>query len=176
MNVRVCLIALLVLTLSSSGFVGLAPAGQDGLPENGAITGSPGAIPPVRFSLDGLAKDLDLSFLTSPGQSMVRLPLTPGDWSLLGGVQPYVLFTPSALRSTTAAEPGLTAAAREPSEDPRKGLGLGAGFEWHLSDRLDLFGQYQFTSQHGGNATTGNPFTRREIENPGVKAGFSIHF
>ncbi len=86
------------------------------------------------------------------------------------------MFNPSTVKPITGAEPGLAGPLREPAEDSWKGLGLGAGFQWRLSDRLDLFGQYQFMSLPGANAPTGQPLMRRETESPGVKAGFSIHF
>ena len=114
--------------------------------------------------------------MTTPGHSTVRLPLAPGNWSFFKDVQPYAAFSPSTLKPITEAEPGLAAPPREAGDDPWKGLGVGAGFKWRLSDRVDLFGQYQFMSLPGANAPTGSPFMRRETETPGVKAGFQIHF
>jgi opacity protein-like surface antigen len=104
------------------------------------------------------------------------VPLAPGDWSFLKGVQPYALFNPSTVRPIGGVQPALSGLLREPAEDSWKGLGVGAGVQWHLSDRLDLFGQYQFLSLPGADTPTGSPLTRREAEGPGVKAGLSIHF
>ena len=53
---------------------------------------------------------------------------------------------------------------------------MGAGVKWHLSDRVDLFGQYLFMSLPGSDASTGSPAMRRDVESPGLKAGFSIQF
>jgi hypothetical protein len=56
-----------------------------------------------------------------------------------------------------------------------KGVGVGAGLNWNLGDRLELFGEYQLFSLRGRSGTAGSPFGRRE-ESPGLKGGFSIRF
>ena len=176
MTVRFWLRTLLMVFLVVGGLLAQAAASQEGLLAVDAIGSGPGAPKTDPSFLAGIAKDLGLTLLTSPGQATLRVPLAPGDWSLLKGVQPYAMFNPSTVKPITGAEPGLTEPLREPTEDSWKGLGLGAGFKWRLSDRLDLFGQYQFISLPGANAPTGSPLMRRDVESPGVKAGFSIHF
>jgi hypothetical protein len=158
------------------GLLGQAAGAQEGLASRSALDGGPSASAPDRSFLDGLAKDLNLSLLTTPGQSTVRLPLAPGNWSFFKSIEPYAALSPSTVKPITEAEPSLAALSRETPEDPWKGLGVGAGLKWRLSDRVDLFGQYQFMSLPGGNAPTGSPLMRRETEHPGVKAGLSIHF
>ncbi len=126
--------------------------------------------------LDALARDLGLTLSAKPSESTLRVPLAPGEWSLLQGMQPYAALSPSVARPVIDGGTALAAPDREAVEDPWRGLGVGAGVKWHLSDRLDLFGQYQFMTLPGGNAPTGSPFIRRDLESPGLKGGFSIHF
>jgi hypothetical protein len=164
----------LVLAIAT-GLLGQTAGAQESRVPKDALEGAPSAAAPDRNFLDSLAKDLNLSLVTTPGQSTVRLPLTPGNWSFFRDVQPYAALSPSTVKPITEAE-GLSAPARDPGEDAWKGLGLGAGLKWRLSDRVDLFGQYQFMSLPGANTPTGSPFLRRETENPGIKAGLQIHF
>ncbi len=107
-------------------------------------------------------------------EATVKVPLAPSDWSLLKDVQPYAALSPSTARVLNDAT--LSAANRDAADEPWKGLGVGAGVKWHLSDRVDLFGQYLFMSLPGSNASTGSPLMRRDVESPGLKAGFSIQF
>ena len=164
----------LVLVIATGPLGQTAGAQESRVPKD-ALERAPSAAAPDGHFLDSLAKDLNLSLVTTPGQSTVWLPLTPGNWSFFKDVQPYAVVSPSTVKPITEAE-GLSAPARDPGEDPWKGLGVGAGLKWRLSDRVDLFGQYQFMSLHGANTPTGSPFLRRETENPGIKAGLQIHF
>jgi opacity protein-like surface antigen len=167
---------LLVVSLVAGGLLGQAAAGQEGASVSEGMENGPGAIDLDRSVLAGLAKDPALTLRVSPDEPTLRLPLAPGDWSLFKGVQPYATLSPSVVKPITGAELGLAAPFHETAEDSWKGLGIGAGFQWHLSDRLDLFGEYQFMSLPGGNAPTGSPFMKRETETQGLKAGLSIHF
>jgi len=126
--------------------------------------------------LDLIAKDVRFDLLTRPEAVSVRLALTPSDWSLLKGIQPYVALSPSTVRPISESGLGLAAPNRETADEPWKGLGMGAGIQWHLTDRLDFFGQYQFVTLPGASASTGSPIMRRDSDNPGVRAGFSLHF
>ena len=164
-----------LMLVVAAGPLGHSAGAQEARVSKDAIDVGPSAPAPDRSFLDGLAKDLNLSLMTTPGQSTVRLPLTPGNWSFFKDVKPYAALSPSSVKPITDAE-GLSAPLREPGEDPWKGLGVGAGLKWHLSDRVDLFGQYQFMSLPGGNSSTGSPFFRRETEKPGINAGLQIHF
>src|SRR5262245_10845104 len=100
------------------------------------------AADPVDSSiLDRAVKDLGLTLLAKPNETSVRMPLTPGAWSLLGPVRPYASLGP---RVTTQVDDvaGLAVPIREPVDDLSKGVGVGAGVNWHLSDHLELFGEY----------------------------------
>ena len=131
---------------------------------------------PSDFSLLEGSRDLALTS-KSPGQTTLWLPLTPSEWILFKGMRPFATFSPSTLEPITRPEPRLATTLRDPTaEDSWKGLGLGAGFQWRLTDRLDLSSQYQFMSLPGANAPTGSPYMRRETESPGLKAGLTIHF
>ncbi len=153
-------------------------AAQEAVPlrDDSSADGRTRQAQPDKAFLDALAKDLGLSLSTKPSESALRVPLMPSEWSLLRGMQPYAALSPSAARPVIDGGTALAAPDRETVEDPWRGLGVGAGVKWHLSDRLDLFGQYQFMTLPGGNAPTGSPFIRRDLETPGVKGGFSIHF
>jgi hypothetical protein len=175
MTVRLSWRALLVLVPMVGGLLVQTAAGQDGVPVPEASRGLGASKMDLSF-LSSLGKDPALTLLATSGSSPLRVPLAPGDWSFLKGVQPYALFNPSTVKPIGGVEPAVSGLLREPTEDSWKGLGVGAGFQWHLSERLDLFGQYQFLSLPGAEAPTGSPLTRREAEGPGVKAGLSIHF
>ena len=164
-----------VMLVTAISLLGQAAVAQEPRASKDALDVATITAAPDRNFLDSLAKDLNLSLMTNPGQNTVRLPLTPGNWSFFKDVQPYAALSPSTVKPITEAE-GLSAPLREPGEDPWKGLGVGAGLKWRLSDRVDLFGQYQFMSLPGANSSTGSPFLRRETENPGIKAGVQIHW
>jgi len=124
--------------------------------------------------LDSIAGDLKLN-LWSPEDRTFRVPLAPSEWSFLKDVQPYAALSPSSARLLNDAT--LSGAGRESADDPWKGAGVGAGVNWKLSDRVDLFGQYLFMSLPGGSSpASGSPIIRRDVETPGLKGGFSIHF
>src|SRR5262245_16052043 len=111
------------MALVIAGLLG-GPAGAQEGPTSWSALDKPSASTPDRGFLDSLAKDLNLSLLTTPGQGTIKLPLAPGNWSFFKNVQPYAAFSPSTLRPLTEAEPGLSAPSREASEDPWKGLGV----------------------------------------------------
>jgi hypothetical protein len=126
--------------------------------------------------LDGLVKDLGLGLLRRPEDSTVRLPLAPGGFGLLGRVQPYASVSPRVVTAGADDATGLTAPIREPADDLSKGVGVGAGLIWRLSDRLELFGQYQLLSVRGRAAQPDGALGRRDVDNPGMKGGLSIRF
>ena len=164
-----------VMLITATGLLAQSAVAQESRASKDALDVATITAAPDRNFLDSLAKDLNLSLMTTPGQNTVRLPLAPGNWSFFKDVQPYAALSPSTVKPITDAE-GLSAPLREPGEDPWKGLGVGAGLKWRLSDRVDLFGQYQFMSLPGGNSSTGSPFFRRETERPGINAGLQIHW
>lgn len=162
---------LLALTLCAAG--ALAPRlglAQDAVPSESA----PGAGRLDRATLDAIAKDLGLSLLSRSGETTLRVPLAPRDWSF-GGLQPYVAVSPLLLRPGAGGVAGAAVPDREPEELSR-GLGLGAGVTLRLSDRLDLFGQYLFRALPGSGDGSLAPTLRPDSEAPGLKGGFSVHF
>jgi hypothetical protein len=169
--------ALLGMLLLTGVFGYRVAAAQEALPskDDRPFTFEPSAPRSTQSVLDLLAKDVRFDLLARPDAVTVRLPLAPADWSLLKGMQPYVALSPSTVKPIEGTF-GLATPAREATDEPLKGLGMGAGLQWHLSDRLDLFGQYQFVTLPGGSAATGSPIMRRDSDNPGVRAGFSVHF
>jgi len=124
--------------------------------------------------LDNVVKDLGFTLFAKPDEMSLKLPLAPQRWSLFGRLQPYASLGPRA--SVLAEEAtGLTAPVRE-MDALSKGVEVGAGLSWHLSDRLELFGEYQLLNMGGHSGQTDIPLGRRELDNPGLKGGFSIRF
>jgi hypothetical protein len=128
-----------------------------------------------RAVLDNVVKDLGLTLLSRPSDPAVRLPLNPGGWSFFGRVQPYASLGP---RVTTEIDDvaGLAAPLRGPADEFSKGVGVGAGVNWHLSDRLQLFGEYQLFNMRGLGGRADYGFGSRDLESPTLKGGFSIRF
>jgi len=177
MNLRMWLRALVWLLLGVVMLTARLAHAEETLPaKDWSLTDSLGVQPRADKSfLDSIAGDLKLNLWPGADERTVRVPLAPGEWSLLKDVQPFAALSPSSARVLTDAT--LSGANREAADDPWKGLGVGAGVNWRLSDRVDLFGQYLFMSLPGGNAPAGgSPIIRRDVETPGVKGGFSIHF
>jgi hypothetical protein len=148
--------------------VGAALAGLIWAPPAGA------GDPRDQTVLDSVVKDLGITLSAKPDDTFVRLPLAPQRWSLFGRMQPYASLSPRA--QAPAEEPtGLTAPIRE-TDALSKGVDVGAGLSWHLSDRFELFGEYQLLNMGGRNAPTEGLLGRRDLEAPSLKAGFSLRF
>jgi hypothetical protein len=161
-----------------AGLAGVpAVEAQDALPstQDRPFTFEPAQIKSSESVLDLIAKDVRFDLMARPDAVTVRLPLASADWSLFKGVQPFVALSPSTVKPIEGAV-GLATPDREVTDQPWKGLGMGAGVQWRLSDRLDLFGQYQFITLPGASASTGSSIMRRDSDNPGLRAGFSLHF
>ena len=62
------------------------------------------------------------------------------------------------------------------SDEFARGFGVGAGLSWHLTDHLELFGEYQVLNMGGRTAQPDSASGRRELETPGLKGGFSFRF
>jgi hypothetical protein len=124
--------------------------------------------------LDAVVRDLGISLLDKPENTLLRLPLAPGRWSFFGRMQPYASLGPRV--STQAEEPtGLALPLRE-TDELSKGLGVGAGLNWRLTDRLELFGEYQLLNMGKPTIQPDSALGRRDVETPGLKGGFSIRF
>lgn len=124
--------------------------------------------------LDSVVKDLGITLLAKPDETFVRLPLAPQRWSLVGRMQPYASLSPRAHAPAEEAT-GLAAPIRE-TDVLSKGVEVGAGVSWHLSDRFELFGEYQLLNMGGRNTQTDGPLGRRDLDAPSLKGGFSIRF
>ena len=143
-----------------AGLIGAPPAGA-GDPRDQTV-------------LDSVVKDLGITLSAKPDDTFVRLPLAPQRWSLFGRMQPYASLSPRT--QAPAEEPtGLTAPIRE-TDALSKGVDVGAGLSWHLSDRFELFGEYQLLTMGGRNAQPDVPLGRRDLDAPSLKGGFSIRF
>jgi hypothetical protein len=124
--------------------------------------------------LDSAVKDLGITLSARPDDPFVRLPLAPQRWSLFGRMQPYASLSPRAYAPAEEAT-GLAAPIRD-TDALSKGLDVGAGMSWHLSDRFELFGEYQLLNMGGRNGQADAPPGRRDLDAPSLKGGFSIRF
>jgi hypothetical protein len=124
--------------------------------------------------LDSVVKDLGLTLLAKPDDTFVRLPLAPQRWSLFGRMQPYASLSPRA-QAPAEEVTGLALPIRE-RDALSKGVEVGAGMSWHLSDRFELFGEYQLLNMGGRNAQPDGPLGRRDLDAPSLKGGFSFRF
>jgi hypothetical protein len=124
--------------------------------------------------LDSVVKDLGITLLTKPDDTFVRVPLAPQRWSLFGRMQPYASLSPRA-HAPAEELTGLAAPIRE-TDALSKGVDVGAGVSWHLSDRFELFGEYQLLNMGGRNAQPDAPLGRHDFDAPSLKGGFSIRF
>ena len=97
--------------------------------------------------LDTVVKDLGITLLAKPDDAFVRLPLAPQRWSLFGRMQPYASLSPR-VHAPAEEVTGLAAPIRE-TDALSKGVDVGAGVSWHLSDRFELFGEYQLLNMGG---------------------------
>src|SRR5687768_2580378 len=100
--------------------------------------------------LDSVVKDLGITLLAKPDDASVRLPLAPQRWSFFGRMQPYASLSPR-IHAPAEELTGLTAPIRE-TDALSKGVDVGAGVSWHLSERFELFGEYQLLNMGGRNA------------------------
>lgn len=123
--------------------------------------------------LDSVVRDLGISLSSRPESNVLRLPLATDGWSLFGHLQPYASVGPRAY--TLTGEPSGLAAPPRDTDDFARGVGVGAGLNWRLTDRLQLFGEYQFLNM-GGHSVPDGTLGRRDIDNPGLRGGFSIRF
>jgi hypothetical protein len=130
--------------------------------------------PRDQIVLDSVVKDLGLTLSAKPDDTFVRLPLAPQRWSLFGRMQPYASLSPRA-HAPAEELTGLAAPIRE-TDALSKGLDVGAGVSWHLSDRFELFGEYQLLNMGGRNVQPDVPIGRRDLDAPSLKGGFSIRF
>ena len=143
-----------------AGLVWAAPAGAED--------------PRDQTVLDSVVKDLGITLLAKPDDTFVRLPLAPQRWSLFGRMQPYASLSPRA-HAPAEEVTGLAAPIRE-TDALSKGVDVGAGVSWHLSDRFELFGEYQLLNMGGRNPQADVPLGRRDLDAPSLKGGFSIRF
>jgi hypothetical protein len=124
--------------------------------------------------LDNVVKDLGLGLLSRPDSTALKMPLSPSNWSFLARVRPYAAVGPR-VRTELEAPTGLALPMRE-TDQFAQGVGVGAGMSWSLSDRLELFGEYQLLNMGGPGGQPDNALGRRDVETPGLKGGFSIRF
>ena len=130
--------------------------------------------PRDQIVLDSVVKDLGITLSAKPDDTFVRLPLAPQRWSLFGRMQPYASLSPRA-HAAPEEVTGLAAPIRE-TDAFSKGVDVGAGVSWHLSDRFELFGEYQLLNMGGRNVQPDVPIGRRDLDAPSLKGGFSIRF
>jgi hypothetical protein len=168
---------LVVASLAFAAFLVQAVDGQETRPRSDLwpVAGVPAAPSPDPDFLANLAKELRLSLLPSAGELSLRMPLAPGDWTL-SGLRPYAVLSPRVWRPAMEGLTGLAVPDRGSAPDLSHGLGVGPGVTWHLSDRLDLFGQYLFRATPSTTGPAASPILQPDVEPSGLKGGFSIRF
>src|SRR6266536_2956382 len=96
---------------------------QDGSPSvEEASDGRLGSTQPDPRVLDAIVKDLRLSLLSRAGEATLRMPLAPGQWTLMGALQPYAALSPSLIKPGTDGVTGLALPGRD-QDDFAQGLG-----------------------------------------------------
>jgi hypothetical protein len=168
---------LVVASLAVAALLVQTAAGEGTRPRSDLwpVAGAPAAPSPDPDFLANLAKEWRLSLLPSAGELSLRMPLAPGEWKL-SGLRPYAVLSPRVWRPAMDGLTGLAVPDRESALDPSHGLGIGPGVSWHLSDRLDLFGQYLFRATPSTAVPGSSPILQPDAESSGLKGGFSIRF
>jgi hypothetical protein len=127
-------------------------------------------------ALRALVSEGELGLYAEPDDPTRRIPLRPRGRGLLGGEWlPYATIRPSGplFESDTASAAGLH--GPEPRYDLSRGLDVGAGLSWHLSQGLSLFGEYRLLPIRPAPAGIGDAHGR-EAEGPELKGGVHIRF
>jgi len=128
--------------------------------------------PSERSVLDEITKDLSLNMLAKPDDTLLKVPLAPERWSLFGVLQPYASLSPRVYTPAVDTLGGLGPAIRDPADDPLKAVRLGAGLSLHLSNKLEVFGEYQILNMGAGRGVQ----LEGSLGSPGLKGGFSIRY
>jgi len=116
--------------------------------------------------------DLRFSISDMPGETTLRLPLSPENAPVYGPFSPYLSLgakTSQNIPWNSTFSPGL----RNDPEGPESDLKLGAGFALPLSDRAQLFGEYNFLRGRL-DPGAGRGLLQRESDGTDFRAGFSI--
>src|SRR5262245_3127141 len=116
--------------------------------------------------------DLRLSVSDMPGETTLRLPLSSENALVYGLLNPYLSLgaktSPNIPWNST-----LSSGLRNDPEGPESDLKLGAGFALPLSDRAQLFGEYNFLRGRL-DPGAGRGLLQRESDSTDFRAGFSI--
>jgi hypothetical protein len=176
MAARRLLRPLIAVALVATALLARPAGAEDARAASAALpAGEVSALPPDKDFLAALASELRLSLSSRPGEVILRMPLAPTEWSL-SGLRPYAALSPRVLKPTMDSLTGLAAPQRELAQDLSHGLGVGPGFTWHLSNRLDLFGQYLFRATPSTGVPADSPTLRPDTDSSGLKGGFSVRF
>ena len=127
-------------------------------------------------ALRALVSEAELGLYAEPDDPTRRIPLGLRGRGLLGGEWlPYATIRPSGplFESDTAGAAGLH--GLEPRYDLSRGLDLGAGLSWQLSQGLSVFGEYRFLPVRPAPVGIGDA-NGREAEGPELKGGVHIRF
>jgi hypothetical protein len=127
-------------------------------------------------ALRALVSEGELGLYAEPDDPTRRIPLGPRGRGLLGGGWlPYATIRPSGplFEGDTASAAGLH--GLEPRYDLSRGLDVGAGLSWHLSQGLSLFGEYRLLPIRPAPAGIGDAHGR-EADGPELKGGVHIRF
>jgi hypothetical protein len=118
---------------------------------------------------------LDLSVVRDGTESTLRVPLAPRDDARAASrIVPYLSVGSSFLVGGDARE-GSATLYEDTVRAQRKGMDVGAGLAWRISNRLELFGEYRFLRMNPDPAeSVGAGFLHRDVDGPFLKGGFQI--
>ncbi len=127
-------------------------------------------------ALAALAHELGLSLFGSASDATLRVPLAARGEMPVGKIQPYAAISPRlSPAEADAVVAGFPSRDLSPSTAPS--VDMGAGLSWHLTDRVDLFGQYRLLLLRPAPAdSVGGRPAKRDAEEPALRGGFSVRF
>ena len=165
-----------VLAAAVAWAAGIASPATGQEPESGRLAGWELRGPTGATSvLRSLVSEGELGLYAEPDDPTRRIPLGQRRGLLGGEWLPYATIRPSGplFEGDTARAAGLHGV--EPRYDLSRGLDVGAGLSWHLSQGLSLFGEYRFLPIRPVPAGIGDAHGR-EAEGTELKGGVHIRF
>jgi hypothetical protein len=163
-----------VLALSICGLVALPAAGAaaemaylEGL--SFLDSGPAAATSPSAFDA------LNLSVVRDGTERTLRVPLVPReDARAASRIVPYLSVGSSFLVDGDTRDAGVPL-YEDTVRAQRKGMDVGAGLAWRITNRLELFGEYRFLRMNPDPAeSVGGGLLHRDVDGPFLKGGFQI--
>lgn len=118
---------------------------------------------------------LDLSVVRDGTERTLRVPLAPReDVRAASRIVPYLSVGSSFLMDGDTRDTGVPL-YEDAVRAQRKGMDVGAGLAWRITNRLELFGEYRFLRMNPDPAeSVGGGLLHRDVDGPFLKGGFQI--